>query len=144
VNALNTIYRWATAIVVAMVVVQIGAAGFGAFNGAEHLQHDSSLMSGKTWDDGFSFHTGFGYIVFIASIVLLVLALAARRPRRTKIFAGVLVVLVVVQILLAWAAEGHRWVGPFHAINAFLILGVSIGLAQFAFRKPDAAAPAAA
>jgi heme A synthase len=139
VNALTTIYRWATAIVVAMVVVQIGAAGWGAFNGAEHLQHDSSLMSGKTWDDGFSFHTGFGYIVFIASIVLFVLALAARRPKRTKIFAATLVLLVVVQILLAWAAEGHRAVGPFHAINAFLILGVSIGLAQFAWRKADVA-----
>ena len=138
-NALTAVYKWATAIVVAMVVVQIGAAGFGAFNGAEHLQHDSSLMSGKTWDDGFSFHTGFGYIVFIASIVLLILALAARRPKRTKIFASVLVLAVVVQILLAWAAEGHHWVGPFHALNAFVILGLSIGLAQFAWRNRDVA-----
>ncbi len=143
-TALNATYRWATALVVAMVVVQIGAAGFGAFNGAEHLQHDTSLMSGRTWDDGFSFHTGFGYVVFIASVVLLILALAARRPKRTKIFAGTLVLLVVIQILLARAAEGHRWVGPFHAINAFLILGVAIGLAQFAWRRPDAAAVAAA
>jgi len=144
VNALNTIYRWATALVVAMVVVQIGAAGWGAFSAAQDLPKDTKYISGKQWDDFFSFHTGFGYIVFIASIVLLILALAARRPKRTKIFAGVLVLLVVVQILLAWAAEDHHWVGPFHAINAFLILGVSVGLAQFAWRRPDAAAAAAA
>jgi hypothetical protein len=146
VNALNAVYKWATAVIVAMVVVQIGAAGYGAFSVAEKLPHDNSTpVTGKQWDDFFSFHTGFGYIVFIASIVLLILALAARRPKRTKVFAGTLVLLIVVQILLAWAAEGHRWVGPFHAINAFLILGVSIGLARFAFSKPDAAAtPAAA
>jgi heme A synthase len=139
VNALNTIYRWATALVVVMIVVQIGAAGWGAFSAAQDLPKDTNLITGKQWDDFFSFHTGFGYIVFIGSIVLLILALAARRPRRTKIFAGVLVLLVVVQILLAWAAEDHRWVGPFHAVNAFLILGVSIGLAQFAWRNPDVA-----
>ena len=141
-DALTTIYRWATAIVVAMVVVQIGAAGYGAFDSAAHLQHDKNAITGKQWDDFWNFHTGFGYFVFIASIVLLILALVARRPKRTKIFAGTLVLLVVVQILLAWAAEGHRWVGPFHAINAFLILGVSAGLAQFAWRKADVA-PAA-
>jgi len=134
VNALQALYRWGTAIVVAMVLVQIGAAGFGAFNAAEHLPKDQSVMTGKTWDDGFSFHSGFGYVVFIASVVLLLLAVAARRPRRTKIFASVLVLAVVVQILLAWAAEAHRWVGPFHAINAFVVLGISIGLAQFAWR----------
>jgi heme A synthase len=144
VNALNTIYRWGTAIVVAMVVVQIGAAGYGAFDSAAHLQHDKNAITGKQWDDFWNFHTGFGYIVFIASVVLLILALAAKRPKRTKIFAGTLVLLVVVQILLAWAAEGHRWVGPFHAINAFLILGISAGLAQFAWRKPAAAAAPAA
>ena len=138
-KALEALYRWGAAVVVAMVVVQIGAAGFGAFDAAEHLPHDSSILTGKTWDDGWSFHTGFGYVVFIAAVVLLVLALAARRPKRTKIFASVLVLAVVVQILLAWAAEGHHWVGPFHALNAFVILGLSIGLAQFAWRNRDVA-----
>ncbi|HST26694.1 MAG TPA: DUF6220 domain-containing protein [Gaiellaceae bacterium] len=139
-NALNTMYRWGTAIVVAMVVVQIGAAGWGAFSAAQHLPHDKNQITGKQWDDFWNFHTGFGYFVFIASVVLLLLALAARRPKRTKIFAGALVLLVVVQILLAWAAEGHHWVGPFHAVNALLILGVSVGLAQFAWRGSVATA----
>jgi heme A synthase len=143
VNALNTIYRWATAVVVAMVVVQIGAAGWGAFSAAQRLPKDTRKITGKQWDNFWNFHTGFGYFVFIAAIVLFVLALAARRPKRTKIFGAVLILLVVVQILLAWAGEGHHWAGPFHAINAFLILGVSVGLAQFAFRRPDAASAAA-
>jgi heme A synthase len=133
----EALYRWGTAIVVALVVIQIGAAGFGAFNAAEHVSDEQPLTE-HTFDDGFSFHTSFGYLVFIATVVLLLLAFAARRPRRTRIFASVLVVAVALQIVLAWGAESTHWVGPFHALNAFVILGLSIGLAQFAWRRRPA------
>jgi heme A synthase len=137
----EALYRWGTAIVVALVVIQIGAAGFGAFNASEHVSDDHPLTE-STFDDGFSFHTSFGYLVFIAAVVLCLLALAARRPRRTKIFALVLVVAVALQIVLAWAAESTHWVGPFHALLAFVILGLSIGLAQFAWRRRPASSTA--
>jgi hypothetical protein len=58
------------------------------------------------------------------------------------IFALVLVVAVALQIVLAWAAESTHWVGPFHALLAFVILGLSILLAQFAWRRRPASTTA--
>jgi hypothetical protein len=133
VQALRTLYRYATVVVAAGVVVQIGAAGFGAFNVSEHVSKKHPLTE-HVFDDGFSFHTGFGYAVFIAAVVLFVLALASRRGRRGVLFALGLPVLVAIQIVLAWAAESHHWVGPFHALVAFAILGLAGQLAVYAWR----------
>ncbi len=141
-EAVRALYRYGTAIVVVMVLVQIGAAGFGAFNASEHLPHDNSVLHEKTFDDGFSFHTGFGYAVFIAAVVLLVLALASRMGRRKVQEVVGLPVLIAIQIVLAWASESHHWVGPFHALVAFGILGLSGRLAYEAWRGPVAAARA--
>ena len=141
-EAVRALYRYGTAIVVAMVLVQIGAAGFGAFNASEHLPHDNSVLHEKTFDDGFSFHTGFGYVVFIAALVLLALALASRMSRRKAMEVFGLPLMVAIQIVLAWAAEGHHWVGPFHALVAFGILGLSGRLAYEAWRGPAASARA--
>ena len=141
-GALRALYRYGTAIVVAMVLVQIGAAGFGAFNASEHLGEHKPPLTEHTFDDGFSFHTGFGYAVFLAAVVLFVLALAARIDRRRIVETSALPVMVAVQIVLAWAAESTHWVGPFHALVAFAILGLAGRLAYEAWRGP-AAAPAA-
>src|SRR5882672_9194589 len=106
-----------------MIVVQIGAAGFGAFNVSDHIG-EHKPVSEHTFDDGFSFHTGFGYAVFIAAVVLFVLALGARIERRRVVETSALPVMVAIQIVLAWAAESSHWVGPFHALLAFAILGL--------------------
>ncbi len=132
-QALGALYRFATAVLAAAVVVQIGAAGFGAFNAAEHVGKNRPLYE-HTFDDGFDFHTGFGYFVFIIGVVAFVLALAARRGRRPVLFSLALAVLVAIQIVLAWAAENHHWVGPFHALLAFVILGFAGMLAARAWR----------
>jgi hypothetical protein len=131
---LRALYRYGTAIVAAMVVVQIGAAGFGAFNVSDHIG-EHKPVSEHTFDDGFSFHTGFGYGVFIAAAVLFLLALAGRLGRPRVAEAAALPVMVVVQIVLAWAAESTHWVGPFHALVAFAILALSGRLVYEAWRR---------
>ena len=130
---MQALYRYGTAVLAAMVVVQIGAAGFGAFNVSEHIS-DSHPVTNKTFDDGFSFHTGFGYVVFIAALVLFLLALAARlgRAKAGEVFG--LPVMVAAQIGLARAAESTHWVGPFHALVAFAILGLAGRLVYEAWR----------
>ena len=137
-QALRTLYRYGTAIVAAMVVVQIGAAGFGAFNVSEHISKKHPVTE-HTFDDGFSFHRGFGYILFVAAVVLFLLALAGRMGRRRVLEVVGLPVMVAVQIVLAWAAESTHWVGPFHALVAFLILGFSGRLVYEAWRRVRAA-----
>lgn len=137
-QTLRTLYRYGTAIVAAMVVIQIGAAGFGAFNVSEHIS-DKHAVTNKTFDDGFSFHTGFGYVILGAALVLLILALLARLPKPRLREVGTLPVMVAVQIGLARAAESTHWVGPFHALLAFAILGLSGRLVYEAWRRVRAA-----
>jgi hypothetical protein len=141
VQALRALYRYGTVILAAMVVVQIGAAGFGAFNVSEHIS-DKHPVTNKTFDDGFSFHTGFGYAVFIAAVVLFLLALASRMGKRKLGEVFGLPVMVAVQIGLARASESTHWIGPFHALLAFGILGASGRLVYEAWRGPVAAAHA--
>jgi hypothetical protein len=50
-------------------------------------------------------------------------------------------VLVAIQIALASAAESTHWVGPFHALVAFAILGLAGRLAYHAWRGSGAWTP---
>jgi hypothetical protein len=136
VQALRTLYRYWTAILLLAVLVQIGAAGYGAFNAADGA--DPGPLQHKTFDNGFDFHNGFGYMVFLAAVVLLVLALAARLGRRRVLLALAAPVLVAIQIVLAWGGEGQAIVGIFHPLNAFVIAGFTGSLAFAAWRRADA------
>src|SRR5262249_57406964 len=102
-NALVVVYNvWATVLLVA-VLVQIGAAGYGAFYAAD--KSDPGPMTKDQFDHGFSFHSGFGYFIFFGAVILFVLSLIARLGRRRVLFSLAFPLLVVVQILLAYAGE---------------------------------------
>lgn len=131
-RAFEGIYRWWAAILFAGVIVQIGAAGYGAFNAADKA--DPGPLKHKAFDDGFDFHDGFGYIVLYAAVILFLLALAARLGMRRVLFALAAPLLVVVQVLLAVGGEDHPVIGIFHPVNAFLILGLTGSLAFRAWR----------
>jgi hypothetical protein len=133
VRALRTIYRWWVALLFAAVVVQIGAAGYGAFNAAD--KSDPGPLNEKRFDDGFDFHNGFGYMIFLGAVILLLLALGGRLGKKHVLRVLGVPVLVAIQIVLAWAGEDHPVVGIFHPINAFLILGFVGSLAFAAWRK---------
>jgi hypothetical protein len=134
---LANIYRWWAAILAIAVVVQIGAAGYGAFNAAD--KSDPGPLNEDQFSDGFDFHNGLGYIIFLGAVILFLLALAARRGRRGVLFALAAPVLVAIQIVLAWAGEGQAIVGIFHPIVAFLILGLVGSIAGRAWRGVPAA-----
>jgi putative copper export protein len=122
---LRLIYKlWMTLIAIA-VVVQIGAAGYGAFYGANHLKDDGDTFDHHGWDHGWSFHTGLGWLIVYAILIALVLALLARVGRPRIWFQLGLAVAGVLQIVFALAGEDHAWVGVFHPINAFIILGLA-------------------
>jgi hypothetical protein len=144
VQALRTIYRYWTALLVLAVLVQIGSAGYGAFNAAD--KSDPGPLSEDQFSSGFDFHNGFGYIIFLGTLVLLLLALSARLGRRRVLMNLWAPILLIVQILLAWAGEDHPVVGIFHPLVAFLILGLTGRLAFEAWwgtrRPPSETAPA--
>jgi hypothetical protein len=130
VQAVRTIFRYWVALLSAAVVVQIGAAGYGAFYAAANLP-----LPEKKFDHGFSFHDGFGYFIFFGAVILLLLALGGRLGRQRIFHSLAVPVLVVIQIVLAWAGEDHPVVGIFHPLVAFLILGAVGSLTFAAWRK---------
>jgi hypothetical protein len=123
VRALRTAYRYFAALLFLAVLVQIGAAGYGAFYAAD--KSDPGPMTEHQFDHGFDFHGGFGYIIFYGTILLLLLAIASRLDRRSGGMAFVLVLLTIGQIALALGGESAPVVGIFHPLVAFLILGLS-------------------
>jgi uncharacterized membrane protein len=137
VSALRTLYRlWASLLFLA-VLVQIGAAGYGAFNVSAHVANHS--ISEHTFDHGFNFHNGLGYAIFVGAAVLFLLALGGRLGRRRILVSLAAVVAVVVQILLALAGESHPVVGIFHPLNALVVFGLTGTLAHRAWRRDDTA-----
>ena len=139
---MEAVYRVWAAIVAAAVVVQIGFAGYGAFYVANKV--DDAPVNDDTFMDGWGLHAGFGYLVVLLGLIFVLIALAARvgRPRvlRTLGLFG----LMILQVLLAWFGFEIPFIGVFHPINAFLLLGLSGSIAYEAWRgraRVEAAAP---
>jgi hypothetical protein len=141
-DALRTLYRIGAAILFLAVLVQIGAAGYGAFYAAHKLQHKTSTpLSHKGFDHGFSFHVGWGYVVFIVAVVVFVLALGGRVGRASVIRAGAAALLVALTIILAWGGESAPAAGIFHPLFALGVFAVTGILAHHAWRGRHASAP---
>jgi uncharacterized protein DUF6220 len=149
VQALRTIYRYWIGLLFLAVVVQIAFAAYGGFYSADKF-HDqkgtdeSKMITEKAFDHGFGLHNGFGYLIFLGAVLLLVLALAARLGRRRILLSLAVPVLVIVQIVLAWISEDVHGVGLLHGLNALVIFGLTgsmAGQAWWGTRRP--AAPAA-
>jgi len=145
----RTVYRfWATILWLA-VVVQIAAAAYGAFYSAQKLGDQSGsdeqkVISEKAFDHGFAFHTGFGYLIFLGALLLLVFALAARLGKRRVLWALAVPVLVALQIVLAWISEGVHGVGVLHGLSALVIFALTGYLTGEAWRerRASSASPA--
>ena len=98
------------------------------------------VISEKTFDHGFGFHTGFGYFIFLGAVVLLLLALVARLGKRRILFSLAVPVAVAVQIVLAWISESVHGVGILHGLNALVIFGLTGYLNGQAWRSARGAA----
>jgi hypothetical protein len=130
VKALGTIYRYWITLLFLAVVAQIAAAAYGGFYAAQKLgdqdgSDEQKVISEKVFDHGFDFHIGFGYLIFLGSVALLLLALAARLGKRRVLFALAVPIAVAVQTVLAWISESVHAIGIFHGINALVIFGLT-------------------
>ncbi len=117
---MRIVYRYLAGLVFLAVVVQIGLAGYGAFSVAKDV--DGGVVNQDRFDDVFGIHAGFGYIVMLLGLLLLIVSAIGRvRVRHTLILFG----LLVLQLLLAWFGYEVPWIGFFHPINAMLIAGLT-------------------
>ena len=139
-KVLGTIYRYWITFIFLAVVAQIAGAAYGGFYAAQKLgdqngSDEQKIINEKTYDHGFGFHTGFGYLIFLASVLVLLLALGARLGKRRVLFALAVPVAVAVQIVLAWISEGVHGVGILHGINALVVFGLTGYLTGEAWRS---------
>jgi hypothetical protein len=148
VNALRTIYRYWLTLLLLAVIAQIAAAAYGAFYAAEKLgdqqgSDEQKMINEEVFDHGFGFHNGFGYLIFLGAVLLLLLALAARLGKRQILFSLAVPVAVAVQIVLAWASEDVHGIGILHGLNALVVLGLVGSMTGAAWRRQRAPRPAA-
>jgi heme A synthase len=137
----RTIYRFWVSILTAAVVLQIFFAGYGAFDAAHKLDDKGSTIDQDSFENSFNAHTGFGYMIFLGALVLLLLSFGARGRARILRSLGV-VLLVMLQIVLAWIGYGVPYVaGGLHPINAFIILGLLGSMTYREWKVERVAAP---
>ena len=143
-SVFRSLYKYWVSILTAAVVVQIFAAGYGAFDTADKTTGGGTVNE-KSFEDSFGLHIGLGYLIFLGTIVLLLLSFGARGKQRI-IRSAAAVGLLIVQILLAWTGSAVPDIfGGLHPINAFIILGLLGSTAYMEWKgRMDRAEPAMA
>lgn len=123
----RAIMRYFVPLYVAAIVVQVFLAGEGIFG----IKKGVKLDDQKTLDA----HKGLGFILADpGAVLLLILALLAwYDDKRMRWVTVVLPFLLVLQGVLG---AGSRWVGAFHPLLAFVILGMLGWLAHGLWRAP--------
>jgi len=135
-NSLRAVYRvWAMLLFVA-VIIQVGAAGYGAFYAAHKVgEKPKKTLTNHQWDHGFGLHGILGFVIFLATILLLLFALGSRFDRRRVLLALGAALLVLLQIVLAGLGSSVPAFGALHGLNALVIVGYTGYLAREAHRR---------
>src|SRR5215475_3423349 len=100
-GAFRGIYKYFVSLMAIAVVVQIGLAGFGAFDAANKLSDTGTTIDQDSFDRSFDPHAGLGSLIVISGLVLLLISFGTRDGRRMK-RAGIIFGLLVLQLILAW------------------------------------------
>jgi hypothetical protein len=118
-----TVYRYWAWLIFAVVVLQVGLAGYGAFYAANKVEE--STIDEDTFMDGFGLHAGVGYLVVLLALLFLLVAFVARVGKRRIIHTATLFGLLILQVLLAWFGFEVPVIGFFHPVNALVIFALS-------------------
>ena len=139
-------FRWLTSLLFIAVVVQIGFAGYGAFDVIHKAEKASVSVPKKTIEDTFNAHGAFGPIVIIIMLVLLIVSLAGRLGESNLKWSGGIFLLGILQFVLGVVSTSVPWVGFFHGVNALAIYAASALLAHKTWteHRHSAAEPAPA
>jgi hypothetical protein len=118
---MRSIY-WAWSMVLfAAIVVQIGLAGYGAFDAAGNLDEEGSTLGEDVFHDGFIPHIAVGYILVLAGLIFLLIGLIAGIGRWRLGMHGAIFGLLILQVFLAWFGFASPVIGFFHPVNAIVL-----------------------
>jgi mercuric ion transport protein len=122
----RTAYPVVAGLFVACAIIQVFLAGLGVFD------NPSSFIT----------HRNFGYMFGWLTLVLLVIALVGRMPRRFVGLAVLLLVLFSLQSVFVALREVMPAVAALHPLNGFFVLAVA-GIATWTSWRARAEAVAA-
>lgn len=113
------------AVFVACALVQVFLAGLGVFDDPQ----------------AFVTHRGFGYLFGWLTLVLLVLALVGRSPRRVSWLTVLLLVQFALQSVFVALRTSQPQLAALHPVNGFLLILVAVAIvrASWATRSVTAA-----
>jgi Family of unknown function (DUF6220) len=128
-------FKVLTSVLFLAIVVQVGFAGYGAFNAIDKADKDKTVTK-KTIENGFDPHGVVGSIVVAVMLLLVLTALIGRLgPLYAKWTTGLLV-LGVLQLVFAYLGTKSAAVGGFlHGINALAIYAGAALLAHRAWTQ---------
>ena len=122
---LRAVYRWWAVLLFVLIVVQVGLAGYGAFYAASKLDGEGATIDEDTFMDGFGLHAGVGYLVILAGLIFLVIGLIAGIGKWRLGRHGLLALLLIVQLFLAWFGFEEPVIGIFHPVNALVLFSLA-------------------
>ena len=132
IRRIHLVVAWAF---VAALIIQVFLAGLGVFESASK----------------FETHAGWGFMIGLIPIVLLVLAGAGQLGQRQILYGAAIFGLFIVQSILVAMRSSAPVVAALHPVNGFLILFVAVAMAREAWAaraqpvaKAEKAEPSAA
>src|SRR5947209_8293101 len=135
-------FKYLTSLLFLAVVVQVGFAGYGAFNAIDKADSDHTITK-KTIENGFDPHGIVGTFVIAIMLILVIVALIGRVGSLMIRLSIVLFVLGILQMLFAYLGTRSAPLGFLHGINALAIYGAAGFLAHRAWtQRAVEAAPA--
>jgi len=127
-------YRVLAYVIAVEVVVQAAAIAFAVFGFFKWIDDGNTFDKAVMEDENVSFTGLVGFIIHgingqmvipLLALVLLVLSFFAKVPGGVK-WAGGILALVVVQVMLGIFAHDAPLLGPLHGINALALFTVAV------------------
>ena len=109
----------------AAIVIQIGFAGYGAFYSAGKFEDEGTLIDEDTFGNGFAAHIVWGYLLVLLGLIFLLIGVVAGVGRWRLGRHGLLFLLLILQVLLAWFGFEQPVIGFLHPVNAMVLAGLS-------------------
>lgn len=119
---LRRVHLAAALLFVAAIVVQVFLAGAALANLGGSGNFASHIQFGYTW-------------VGLASLAVVVTALAARRPRSDVGISAALLVLYIVQTILPNMRSSAPWIAALHPVNALFLFALAAWYARRVWRS---------
>jgi hypothetical protein len=134
-------FKYLTSLLFLAVVVQVGFAGYGAFNAIDKADKGGPITK-KTIENGFDPHGAIGMVVIVVLLLLVVTAAAGRVGSLYLKWSVGLLALGLLQWLFAYLGTKSAPVGGFlHGINALAIYAGAALLAHRAWTQRTTVAP---